>query len=76
MNKTLPMGTKVRRLASTSDYTNGRLGEIVAIDEAAGRYRVHWTSEPRTVSERFPDGKLALNVRTWVKYQAVEAVQS
>lgn len=71
---TLPLNTQVRRLASATDYTNGRTGTIVEIDEEAGRYRVLWTGQPTTRTDLFPDGIRPLKVRTWVKYQFVEAV--
>lgn len=68
----LSIGTQVRRLAATTDNTNGRTGEIVEIDETAGRYRVRWTLEAsgRPVNTNNPTA----GTRTWVKYQFVEVV--
>jgi hypothetical protein len=67
----LTIGSKVIRIAATTDYTNGRKGEIVEIDEAAGRYRVRWTLEAngRPVNSKNPEA----GTRTWVKYQFVRA---
>lgn len=42
----IKIGTQVERIAS--DYTNGRRGEVIEVDEAAGRARVQWTKSPRT----------------------------
>lgn len=69
--KQLPIGTKVIRLAATTDYTNGRQGEIVEIDETAKRYRVRWTLEAsgRPVNSKNPEA----GTRTWVKYEFVRA---
>lgn len=57
------------RIAAETDYTNGRTGEIVEIDETAGRYRVLWTAEKS--GRQIRDGK---GLRTWVKYQFVKVV--
>lgn len=69
--KQLTIGSKVIRIAATTDYTNGRKGEIVEIDEVAGRYRVRWTEEAngRAVNTKNPTA----GTRTWVKYQFVRA---
>jgi len=66
---TLSIGTQVRRVTSVADYANGRTGEIVEIDETAGRYRVRWTKEQsgRDINE-------GRGLRTWCKYDGVEAV--
>jgi hypothetical protein len=69
MNNTLLIGTRVQRLAAETDYTNGRTGEIVEIDEIAGRYRVRWTNEKS--GRAINDGK---GLRTWVKFQYVRAL--
>ena len=41
---TIEIGTKVERIAS--DYTNGRKGEVIEIQD--GRARVKWSDSPRT----------------------------
>lgn len=70
MQNTLSIGTKVRRLAATTDYTNGRQGEIVEIDTLLRRYRVRWTLEAsgRPVNVKNPEA----GTRTWVQYKFVE----
>ena len=44
MTTTIEIGTQVERIAS--DYTNGRKGEVIEINE--GRARVRWSDSPRT----------------------------
>lgn len=41
---TIEIGTQVERIAS--DYTNGRKGEVIEVNE--GRARVRWSNSPRT----------------------------
>lgn len=71
---TLAIGTKVQRLAAATDYTNGRTGEIVDINDVDKRYRVLWTGEPTTRTDLFPNGIRPLKVRTWVKFDAVREI--
>lgn len=71
---TLQIGTKVKRLAAQTDYTNGRTGEVVEIDAEANRYRVLWTGEPTTRLDLFPNGIRPLKVRTWVRREFLEAL--
>lgn len=70
---TLTIGTTVRRIGSESDRNTGRIGNIVEIDEAAGRYRVLWTIE-RSGRPVLHGSSRKPGVRTWVKYQFVQVV--
>lgn len=72
MNNTLSIGSKVRRLAATTDYTNGRTGEIIEINAEAGRYRVLWTHEAS--GREVINGRGSKGVRTWCKFDSVEAL--
>lgn len=72
---TLPIDTKVIGIGSQTATYFGRTGEIVEIDEVAGRYRVRWILEA--------NGKTPVNrknpptgTRTWVKYQCVKKVEA
>jgi hypothetical protein len=44
MTAKIEIGTRVERIAS--DYTNGRKGEVIEINES--RARVAWSDSPRT----------------------------
>lgn len=64
MSKTQPTtelmpGMAVTRVASEQDYTNGRKGKIIEINQEAERARVHWTQE-KTGHK--------ISIRTWVKF--------
>lgn len=63
------IGQKVRRTGSLEDYTTGRTGEIVELDQEKQRARVLWTAERSGRAIR--DGK---GLRTWVKFQYLEKV--
>ncbi len=56
----IEIGTQVERIAS--DYTNGRQGEVIEINE--GRARVRWTNSPRTWV-RFQDLKVISKKDGW-----------
>lgn len=58
---TYKIGDIVERIST--DYTNGRTGPIVEIEEATGRLRVLWF-------EQFERGEYVL-ARTWVKPSCV-----
>jgi len=59
------LGTRVIRIAATTDYTNGRQGDVVDYDETKNRYRVFWTHEAS--GREMTDKK-----RTWVKADALK----
>lgn len=61
---TYEINQAVVRVSSASDYTNGRKGTVVEIDETAGRYRVLWTQEA--------NGR-EMKLRTWVKPEGLRA---
>lgn len=60
----ITIGAQVERLAS--DYTGGRKGKVIDIEELRERARVHWTNER--------DGEV-ISIRTWVKWTALAAVR-
>jgi hypothetical protein len=53
----IEIGTTVKRIAS--DYTNGRIGEVIEINADDRRARVAWNGCPRT----------------WVKFAMLEIMQ-
>jgi hypothetical protein len=62
----LKIGTIVQRSISDADSNNGRIGEIVEINETDRRYRVRWTQERN--GRPINDGK---GLRTWVAFDTV-----
>lgn len=65
----LAINTPVQRLAATTDYTNGRTGHVVEIDETNNRYRVLWLKEANGRDIR--DGK---GLRTWVRREFLKEI--
>lgn len=53
----IEIGKRVVRLAS--DYTNGRKGEVIEINNEKGRARVAWSEESN--GER-------MKLRTWIRF--------
>lgn len=59
----LQPGQAVIRVASEKDYTNGRKGSILEINDFAERARVHWTKEATGHK---------ISIKTWVKFSALK----
>ncbi len=59
---TFTVDAKVEKIGSPKDYTTGRKGHRVEVDQEAGRARVMWTQE-RNGSP--------IKMRTWVRFQAL-----
>ena len=71
-NTTLTIGTKVRRQTASTDNANGRIGEIVEVNNLLRRVRVLWTHEA-TGKPIYRLGKPGA-VRTWVAFNGVATI--
>jgi hypothetical protein len=56
------IGQRVKRVAN--DYTNGRSGPVIELDQAKGRARVAW--------EKTGNGS-PMKLKTWVRFADLEA---
>lgn len=66
--KELKLHSEVKRLGSSSDYTVGRVGTVVELDNEKQRARVLW------IYNR--NGMLLMrSKRTWVRYSDLEVLK-
>lgn len=68
----LPIGTRVQRISS--DYLNGRQGNVVEIDEEKGRRRVAWDTEPSGEPVISSATRKPAIIRTWVRISDLKAI--
>jgi hypothetical protein len=68
----LPVGTRVQRLSS--DYLNGRQGNVVEIDEEKDRRRVAWDTEPNGKPVISSATRKPSVIRTWVHISALKSI--
>lgn len=59
-------GIQVERTGSAKDYTTGRKGNIIEIDEIRERVRVSWHTDKNN---------LPIKIRTWVKWNTIALVR-
>ena len=61
--KTQTTGNKVKRIAK--DYTNGRIGTVVEVDQEASRARVAWSID---------SWGAPMKLRTWIRFSDLETL--
>ncbi len=63
----------VRTTLYRGDYTNGREGTVVEVDDINNRARVRWETEINRLGKVMP---LFKPLRTWVKFNGISHVRN
>ena len=68
------IGQKVKRIFPKSDYTYGRIGEVVEVPQMINRVRVRWIYEADGRYVKTCNSNPGNGVRTWVNPGCIEVI--
>lgn len=73
---TITVGAAVERLGSSKEYTTGRTGEVLEINEVENLARVLWKLERdgQQVWKHAGNGGRIYGIRTWVRISDLKAL--